>query len=119
VLVGSMALDRSAVVRPNPITTSERANRTLLVGLTLTGAALTLVPLEIYTVGHFNRIMPSHLWANSGLIRGDWLDERLHLAARWLLPSSWRLSGPVHPETFWTAAPLILLAAVPARADAS
>jgi hypothetical protein len=37
----------------------------------------------------------------------------------WLFPSGWSLAGPVRPESAWTAAPLILLASVPARPDES
>ena len=118
-LVASTVLDRSQDAQLRPAVANDPPSRGLLVGLTLAGAALTLAPLEIYTVGHFSRVMPAHLWANAGLIRGHWFAERLHLAGAWLLPSAWRLSGPVRPESFWTAAPLILLASVPIRADAS
>jgi hypothetical protein len=119
VLVAATTLERPREVRLKPDTANELPNGSLLAGLTLAGAALTLAPLEIYTVGHFSRIMPSHLWANSGLIQGHWLSERVHLALVWLLPSAWRLSGPVHPESFWTAAPLILVACVLIRSEVS
>ena len=89
-----------------------------LLSLMLIGAALALSPLELYTINHFGRLMPAHLWANAGLLQTSWVAERGHLIDTWLLPSAWTRSGPVRAESFWTAAPLILLAAVPVRADA-
>jgi len=92
-------------------------NRARLIGLALAGFAIALAPLEIYTLRHFGRVMPAHLSANAGLLQAGWVAERIHLLSTWLLPSGWTRSGPVHPETFWIAAPLILLACVPARPD--
>jgi hypothetical protein len=83
----------------------------------LAGFAIALAPLEIHTLRHFGRVMPAHLWANAGLLRTSWMSERTHLLSTWLLPSGWTRSGPAHPETFWIAAPLVLLACVPARSD--
>ncbi len=57
VLVASTTLDSAAEVQPKPGTTSDRR---LLLGLTVAGAAIALAPLEIYTLAHFHRIMPSH-----------------------------------------------------------
>src|SRR5262249_10227029 len=95
------------------------ANRPLLMGLSLVGAALTLAPLEIYTLRHFDRVMPAHLWANAGLLRGSWIAERGHLIATWFLPSGWTASVPGRRESFWIAAPVVLLACVPVRPDAA
>jgi hypothetical protein len=106
VLIASTSLDR-------PIST----HRTLLTGFLLVGVALTLAPLEIHTVRHFGRVMPSHLSANSALLQASWIAQREHLARTWFLPSGWTLSGPIHSETFWTAAPLIILALVPLGAQ--
>ena len=61
--------------------------------------------------------MPAHLWANAGLLQTSWVAARSHLLSTWLLPSGWTRSGPARPETFWIAAPLILLACVPLRPD--
>ena len=94
-----------------------RGNRVRLLGLALAGFAIALAPLEIYTLRHFGRVMPAHLWANAGLLETSWVAERAHLLSAWLLPSGWTRSGPSRPETFWVAAPLILLACVPARPD--
>ena len=93
------------------------ANRPLLIGLSLVAAAVTLAPLEIYTLRHFSRVMPAHLWANAGLLQGSWIAERGHLIAAWFLPSGWTASGPVRPQSFWIVAPLVLLACVPVRPD--
>jgi hypothetical protein len=114
VLVASTTLEGATGVQLKPKT---RSDRQLLMGLTVAGAAIALAPLEIYTLAHFHRIMPSHLFANAGLIRDSWIAERLHLAKTWLLPSGWTLAGPIHPESFWVAAPLVLLASVPTRTD--
>jgi hypothetical protein len=114
VLVASTTLEGAIGVQLKPKT---RSDRQLLIGLTVAGAAIALAPLELYTLAHFHRIMPSHLFANAGLIRDSWIAERLHLAKTWLLPSGWTLSGPIHPESFWVAAPLVLLASVPTRTD--
>jgi hypothetical protein len=95
------------------------ANRTRLIGGSIAAAAVTLVPLEIYTLGHFGRVMPAHLWANAGLLQGSWITERGHLIAAWFLPSRWTASGPVRSQSFWMAAPVVLLACVPIPADAS
>ena len=97
--------------------TGAGGNRARLVGVALAGFAITLAPLEIYTLRHFGRVMPAHLSANAGLLQASWVAERTHLLSTWLLPSGWTRSGPAHPETFWIAAPLILLAGVPARPD--
>jgi hypothetical protein len=114
VLLGSTTLDVPADRAQNR---HSEASRGLLISVTLAGAALAFAPLEIYTLAHFHRIMPSHLFVNSGLIRLSWMAERLRIARSWLLPSGWTFSGPIHPESFWTAAPLVLLASVPAQAD--
>src|SRR5262249_33724925 len=111
VLVASTTLEK---VRLKPDTTYSQR---LSVGLALLGAAIALAPLEIYTLRHFDRVMPSHLFANSGLVGKSWLSERMHLVQMWLFPSGWTLAGPVRPESVWTAAPLILLASVPTRLD--
>jgi hypothetical protein len=92
-------------------------NRARLVGVALAGFAIALAPLEIYTLKHYGRVVPAHLSANAGLLQASWVAERTHLLSTWLLPSGWTRSGPAHPETFWIAAPLILLACVPARPD--
>jgi hypothetical protein len=94
------------------------ARASLLLSLMLVGVALALAPLELYTLHHFGRVMPAHLWANAGLLQTSWISERGNLMASWLLPSGWNRSGPVRAESFWTAVPLVLLAAVPVRADA-
>jgi len=105
VLVASMTLGRGST------------NRSLLVGLSLIATALTLAPLEIYTLRHFGRVMPAHLWANAGLLQGSWMAERGHLMAAWFLPSGWTASGPLRPQSFWIVAPVVLLACVPVRPD--
>ena len=87
--------------------------------LALVGALVVLAPLEIYTLRHFGRVMPAHLWANAGLLQTSWIAERGHLIAGWFLPSGWTGSGPVRPQSFWIAAPLVVLACVPVRADAA
>jgi hypothetical protein len=92
-------------------------NRGRLAGLSLVGAAVALAPLEIYTLRHFGRVMPAHLWANAGLLPTSWIAQRGHLIATWFLPSGWTASGPTRPQSFWIAAPLVLLACVPVRAD--
>jgi hypothetical protein len=94
-------------------------NRALLMGLSLIGAAVALAPLEIYTLRHFDRVMPAHLWANAGLLRDSWIAERGHLIAAWFLPSGWTAAGPVHPQSFWIVAPVVLLACVPVASDAA
>jgi hypothetical protein len=86
-------------------------------GLTLAGAALALAPLEIYTLRHFGRVMPAHLGANAEALQTSWLAERGHLITTWFRPPAWTWSRPLHPETIWIAAPLILLAFVPIRED--
>jgi hypothetical protein len=105
VLLASMILERGSTSRP------------LLIGLSLVAAAVTLAPLEIYTLRHFGRVMPAHLWANARLLQGSWIAERGHLIATWFLPSGWTASGPVRPQSFLVVAPLVLLACVPVRPD--
>src|SRR5215475_666837 len=83
----------------------------------IAGMAVALAPLEIYTFRHFGRLMPAHLGANAGLLQTSWIAQRGHLMAAWFLPSGWTGSGPVRPETFWIAGPLLLLACVPVRAE--
>jgi hypothetical protein len=100
-------------------TTDDNVNRARLAAIAVAGFAIALAPLEIYTLRHFGRVMPAHLWANAGLLQTSWVAERAHLLSTWLLPSGWTRSGPAHPETFWIAAPLVLLACVPARPDAA
>lgn len=92
-------------------------NRSWLSGVSVVGAAIALAPLEIYTLRHFGRVMPAHLWANAGLLPTSWAAERGHLIATWFLPSGWTASGPARPHSFWIAAPLVLLACIPVRAD--
>ena len=85
-------------------------NGWLLAGLTLLGTVLALAPLEAYTLMHFGRVVPSHVGANSGLLRPAWMAERVHLATEWLLPSGWTAAGPTRLASFWTAAPVAVLA---------
>lgn len=85
--------------------------------LVVLGSVVVLAPLEIYTVGHFGRLMPAHLWANAGLLPTSWIAERGHVVAAWFLPYGWTGSGPTHPQSFWIVAPLVLLACVPVPAD--
>jgi hypothetical protein len=85
----------------------------LLAGLAIVGAVLALAPLEAYTLMHFGRVVPSHIGANSALLRAGWMAERAHLAMQWLLPSGWTAAGPSRLASFWSAAPVAVLALVP------
>src|SRR5262245_45444068 len=49
------------------MTLEPESNRGRLMGLAMIGAVVALTPPEIYTLGHFGRLMPAHLWANAGL----------------------------------------------------
>src|SRR5262249_47393177 len=66
VLVASTTLEKVRLITSAKTTVVKKPR--LSVGLALLGAAIALAPLEIYTLRHFDRVMPSHLFANSGLV---------------------------------------------------
>jgi hypothetical protein len=99
------------------MTLEAKSNRSGLMSLAVIGAAVALAPFEVYTLRHFGRLMPAHLWANAGLLPTSWIAERGHVFSTWFLPTGWSWSGAGRPQSFWIAAPLVLLACVPVRAD--
>ena len=56
---------------------AQGGNRVRLLGLALAGFAIALAPLEIYTLRHFGRVMPAHLWANTGQLQTSWWLQRV------------------------------------------
>ena len=93
------------------------ASRTLVhrpswrsLAVVVAGAGLALLPLELYTLLHFGGIVPGHIGANAALVGGDWLTERWHLAADWLLPSLWNSAGPLRSGSLWSVAPAAVIA---------
>ena len=93
------------------------ASRTLVhrptwrsLAIAVVGAALALLPLELYTALHFGSLVPGHVGTNAGLIGAGWWSERLQAAADWLWPSWWNGAGPLRPSSFWSVAPAAVLA---------
>jgi hypothetical protein len=76
------------------------------------GAAIALLPLELYTVLHFGSWVPGHIGVNAGSADGLTLFARLRLGSDWLLTWPWRPGGAVRANSFWGVAPAGLLALV-------
>jgi hypothetical protein len=79
-------------------------------GIALAGMLVALLPLEIYTVLHFGTWVPGHVGTNAALFEGHWLADRVAFARIWLTPSLWTARGPVHAASFWSVAPVALVA---------
>lgn len=74
------------------------------------GVLLAIAPLAIYSATHFGTVVPGHVSSNAALVTHDWWPARAHLAADWLVPSGWTMSGPRRTSSLWSVAPAAVLA---------
>lgn len=74
------------------------------------GMLVALAPLELYTRLHFGTWIPGHVGTNAALFEGHWIAGRLTFAREWMTPSLWTSRGPVQSSSFWSVAPVAVVA---------